>query len=68
MNIEFIGKKKVAVSTSHHIEEALKDFGETLKGNLVNPETSQPSTITSEAKELDDKKKERYHLIIAKIL
>ena len=40
MGIKFIGRKKVAFSTSHHVEEALEDFGETLKGNIVNPATS----------------------------
>ena len=68
MDIEFIGGKKVAVSTPNNVDEALEDFGETLKGNVVKPETSQLFTITSEAKELDDGKKERYHFITTKIL
>ena len=50
MDIEFIGGKKVTVSTPHHVDEDLEDFVETLKGNVVNPETSQLFTITSEAK------------------
>ena len=57
MDIDFIGEKKFTVSTPHHIDEALEDFGETLKGNAVNPETSQLLTITSEAKDIDDEKK-----------
>ena len=56
MYIMFIGGKKVSASTPHHVDDALEDFGETLKGNLVNPATSQLFTITSEAKELGDKK------------
>ena len=68
MDIEFIGGNKFAVSKPHHVDEALEDFGETLKVNMVNPETSQLFTITSEAKELDDEKKEHYHSITAKIL
>ena len=67
-DIEFIGGKKVAVSTPHHIGEALEDFGETLKGKVVNLATSQLFTITSEPKELDDEKNERYQSITAKIL
>ena len=47
MDIEFIGGKKVTVSTPHHIDEALEDFGETLKGNVINPATLQPFTIAS---------------------
>ena len=39
MDIEFIGGKKVTVSTTHHVDEALEDFGETLKRNVVNPST-----------------------------
>ena len=54
MEIEFIGGKKFTVSTPHHVDEALEDLGETLKGNVVNHATSQLFTITSEAKELDD--------------
>ena len=57
MDIDFIGRNKVAVSTTRHVDEALEDFGETLKGNVVNPATSQLFTITSEAKELGDLKK-----------
>ena len=68
MYIEFIGGKRVTVSTPHHVDEALEDFGETLKGNLVNPTTSQLFTITSEANELNDEKRERYHSITDKIL
>ena len=64
--IKFIGGKKVTVSTPHHVDEALEDFGETLKGNVVNHATSQLVTITSEAKDLDDEKKECYHSITAK--
>ena len=66
--IEFIGRKKFAVFISHHVDEALEDFGETLKVNVVNPATSKIFTITSEAKDLDDEKKDCYHLITAKIL
>ena len=54
MDIDFMGGKKAAVSTPHHVDEALEYFGETLKVNLVNPATSQLFTITSEAKDLDD--------------
>ena len=54
MEIEFIGGKKVAVSMPHHVDEALKYFGETLKGNVANPTTSQLFTIISKEKELDD--------------
>ena len=68
MEIDFIGGKKVTVSTPHHVDEALEDFGETIKGKVVNPATSQLFTIASEAKELDDGKKEHYHSITAKIL
>ena len=56
------------MSTPHPVNEAVEYFGETLKGNVVNPATSQLFAITSEAKELGDGKKERYHLITAKIL
>ena len=49
------------MSTPNHVNEDLEYFGETLKGNIVNPTTSQIFTITSEAKELDDEKKECYH-------
>ena len=56
MDIKFIGGNKVSLSTPHHVYEALEDFGETLKGNVVNPATSQFFTISSEAKELDDEK------------
>ena len=49
--------KKVTVSTPHHVDEALEDFGETLKGNVVNHATSQLVTTTSESKDLDDKKR-----------
>ena len=56
MDIKFIGGKKVAVSTPHHVDEALEDFGETLKVKMVNPTTSQLFTITIESKELDDEK------------
>ena len=43
-------------------------FGETLKVNVDNPATSQLFTITSEAKDFDDEKKERYQSITAKFL
>ena len=56
IDIKFIGGKKVAVSTAHHVEEALEYFGETLKGNVLNPATSLLFTIISEAKGLDDEK------------
>ena len=68
MDIKFISGNKFTVSMPHHAYESLGDFGETLKGNVVNPATSQLFNITSEAKELDDEKKERYHSITAKIL
>ena len=47
MDIEFIGGKKFAVFTPHHIDEALEYSGETLKENVVNPATSQllPSPV-----------------------
>ena len=56
MDIKFIGGKKFTVSKPHNVDEALEAFGETLKGNVVNPTTSQLFTVTNEAKELDDKK------------
>ena len=65
--IKFIGGKRAAVSTPHHVYKSPEYFGETLKGNMVNPATSQLSAITSESKELDDEKEERYYLITAKI-
>ena len=49
--------EKFVVSTPHHIDEDLEDFGKNLKGNAVSPVTSQLFTITSEAKDLDDKKR-----------
>ena len=57
MDINFIGGKKVLVSILHHVDEALEDFGETLKGNIVNPATSQLFTITRKTKDLDDERK-----------
>ena len=57
MDIKFIGRKKVSVYTPNHVDEDLEYFGETLKGNVVNPATSQLFAITSEAKELGDLKK-----------
>ena len=68
VDINYIGGVKVAVSTPHHVGKALEYFGETLKGKVVNPTTSQLFTITSEGKELDDLKKYRYHSITNKIL
>ena len=68
MDIGFIGGKKVTVYTPHHVDEALEAFGETPKENVVSLATSQLFTISSEAKELDDEKKERYHSITDKIL
>ena len=68
MDIEFIGGKKFAVSTPHNVDEALYDFGETLKVNVVKPATSQLFTIIIVTKELDYEKKERYHPITVKIL
>ena len=59
---------KIAVSTPHHVGEALEDFSETLKGNVVNPTTLQLFTITSEAKGVDDEKNEHYYSITAKNL
>ena len=64
MDREFIVRKKVTVSKPNNFGEALEDFCETMKGNVVNPTTSQIFIITSEA----HKKQERYHSIIAKRL
>ena len=36
MDIEFIDGKKVTESTPHHIDEALEDFGETLKSSRAS--------------------------------
>ena len=68
VDINLIGIKKVAVSTPHHVDEFLEDFGEILKVNLMNLATSQLCTITSEAKEIDDEKNDCYHSINVKIL
>ena len=54
VEINIIGRKKVAVSTPHHVDKALEYFGETLKGNVVNSITSQLLTIATEAKDLYD--------------
>ena len=56
IDIELIGGKKVAVSKPHHVDEAIEYFGETLKGNVVNPATSELFIITSETNDLDEKK------------
>ena len=56
MDIEFIDGNRVAVSMPHHVGENIEDFVENLKGNVVNPTTSKLFNITSEAKELYDKK------------
>ena len=56
MDIEFIGGNKVSLSKIHHINEALEDFREPLKENVVNPKTSQLFTITHEATYLDRRK------------
>ena len=55
--LEFISGNKVAVSTPHHIDKDLEYFGETLKGDVVNPATSQLFTTINEAKDIDDKKR-----------
>ena len=68
LDIEFIGGNKVKVSTPHHVDKAQGYFAETLKGNVVHRATSKFFNITNEAKDIDDEKKERYHLITAKIL
>ena len=68
MDIEFIGGKKFALTTLHQINEALKYFEETLKGNIVNPKKSQLFTINNETKYIDDEKKECHHSITANIL
>ena len=57
MDNDFIGGKKVALTMPHHVEEALEDFGKTLKRKVVNPETSKMFTIANETKELYGKKK-----------
>ena len=46
MDIKVVGRKKFAVSMSHHVDEDKKDLGETLKRNVANPATSQLFTIT----------------------
>ena len=38
--IDFIGGKKFALTTPHYVNDALEYFGKTIKGNVVNPETS----------------------------
>ena len=48
--IEFIGRKKFELTTPHHVNKILKDFGEAIKRNVVNPATSQLFTIANEAK------------------
>ena len=68
VEINIIGRKKVAVSTPHHVDKDLEYFGEALKGNMINPATSQLFTITSETKYLGYEKKESYHWITAKTL
>ena len=68
IDIEFIGRRKVALNTPHHIDEALEGFGKTLKGNVVNLATSEIFTIIYEAIDLDDERKDCYHSINANIL
>ena len=68
IDIEFVGGKKVVLNTPHHINEALEDFGVTLKGNVANPVTSQIFITSDESKELDDERKEHYHSATANIM
>ena len=68
IDINFVDGKKFIVYTLHHVDDGSEEFDETLKGNVVNTATSQLSTITSEAKELDDEKMECYDSITANIL
>ena len=55
MGVDFIRAKKVALTMPHPIDEDLEDFGENLKGNVVNPTTSQLFTITNETKYIYEK-------------
>ena len=68
MDIKFIGGKEVTVYMPHNVDDVLEDFGEILKGNVVNPKTSQLFTIKSDAKYIDDKRNHCYHSITTKIL
>ena len=67
MDIHLIGGNKVALNMPSNIAEALEDFDETQKDNVVNPVTSKRFIINDEAKELDNERKLRKHLITTNI-
>ena len=61
MGIDFIGEKIVALTTPHHGHKDLEDLVKNTKVNVVNPATSKLFTITDEAKEINEKRKDHYH-------
>ena len=67
MDIDLIGGNEVALNMPSNIAEALEDFDETQKDNVVNPATSKRFIINDEAKELDNERKLRKHLITTNI-
>ena len=58
----------MAITTPQHISEVLEDFGEVLKGDVVNPAKSKLFTIIDEADDLPESRKEIFHSCVAKLL
>jgi hypothetical protein len=68
IDFEILPDKKVAITTPQHIREVLEDFGEVLKGDVVNPAKSKLFTIIDEADDLPEERKELFHSCVAKLL
>ena len=68
MDIEFIGDKKLSITTPQHIEEALEDFGEEIDADAVNPAKSKLFIISNDSEKLSEAKADIFHSITAKLL
>ena len=68
MDIEILSNKKTVISTPQHIEEAVTDLGEEIKGDVANPATSKLFYVNAKSCKLSEKKVELFHKLVAKLL
>ena len=68
MKIKITKDKTIEMSMKDQIEEAFEMFGEKLEGSVSSPATKKLNTVDPKATQLNNKKSDIFHSVVAKLL
>ena len=68
MDINITENKKVEIDMKEKLLEAIEASGENIDEKVTTPESSHIFLVNEQAKQLDEEKRESFHLVVANLL